>query len=218
MTTKLLGRASRLCLFICLLGASLVALPAVTPAGAQAIVPCPNGVNGWFNSRQGAVNCTWQGNHIVVDYYSPGGAYYLQGVIDIWHPSACTPIFYNNYFVIQLVNTNSGEGCGVATYPYTYAPAGVAVPWGTHTWVYSGPSYYYKYFHTSGYAVNPFRRYILSTYCQGSTANQEGFVGTRPNGTNGSPYTVMPTVISAGAPCIGNGGDTFVMIDIILGA
>lgn len=105
----------------------LLALPGVAGASPS---PCPGigGNNGWFdaygNGKHYALNCSIDGNHIVIDAWDGGN--YSQGVVDMWHRTDLAPIFgydgsgyfriyfagYPNKVAWQTVNWTSNQGNG----------------------------------------------------------------------------------------------------------
>ena len=116
--------------------ATLTALTALTalnttppPAAAQTngqITPCPGSPynNGWFDTwhleHRGAINCSQQNNHIVLDAYNSQGQR-TQAVTGTWYGAQCdTPTFVQPPpglpFRINLRNNSYGQvwapGCG----------------------------------------------------------------------------------------------------------
>lgn len=173
--------------------------PSPPVAGAQtggAIVPCPGSPygGGWFDNNNGvgthgAVNCSQQDNHIVVDAYNSRGVR-TQAVIDTWFGGACDRVtFVNGYgtvpFKIALRNDSYGysqsSGCGIHGVPITQNS------WGTWTQSWST---------TLTNTVD--QCHVLQTRVCGAL---DGFTVARAYGINGGPYTPIGFIGFSGCWC-----------------
>lgn len=198
--------------------AGTVAVNAATPGTAGAAITACSGMNngwqsvtnGWFDTINGAVNCTYDGNHVVVDLYGPGGApnnAYFQGVIDMWYPPQCFPVFEgssSNWFRIKLFDIYGGPCVEAETHGWST----VGLPSGYHTrnWFDSGVTT------TIDLTAHPY-------YCQGSGSFDpiEGWATYRDRGTNnginGSAIMqVLSRNYSEGGGCIKDRGHIEIMV------
>lgn len=136
-------------------------IPTGGSAGAVTTV-CPGSPtgNGWFdtyninNGRHGAINCTIDGNHIVLDmraYYN-GVLYEAKGAVDIWFPWYChvgagsfvNGTNYANPFTIYFAHHNGVYGCGQNMLIYQNGNQFTQGPW------FSGLGNYYNEFRAGG--------------------------------------------------------------------
>lgn len=212
---------------------------ASAPVAGAAIVPCPGGSGGWFNTINGAVNCSWENNHIVADVYGPGGSVVFQGAIDMWYDSTyCQPnafldgATWGGKFTIKVISTSASIGCaaGKASQTYTYVTPEQAPGVGhvhNNTWV-AGSASTWPSAHThrettvndmSLFGSNNYPFWVpnSATGCGGDASLvTAGWVTLRPKGTAsaGAGHATVELAaepeIGTGAMCLYQSGDTYI--------
>lgn len=181
-----------------LLGVTALDVAAPHVAGAQSILPCPGGWNGWFDSydpqtnKYSVVNCSIQGNHIVADSWV--GNSYSQGVIDIWFdPSAqvtftngscagshCWPFFINFRRAGNPLSWDMGVGGSTVPTLQKVGNSCTLTSYSERLSVVSTTDQYQLGISTQNCTVNP-------TFYEYPTG---AFATHRPYGTNGGHRTV----------------------------
>lgn len=181
--------------------ATLLVASSVSPptAGAQSVLPCPGGSNGWFwVSDDSMVNCSIQGNHIVMDLHYAGGV--SVGAYEAWHPWNCYPQFdySGSRLWLRFRSLTVVEGCNFNVHHRFYAGMGT-------------------YFEGDGFEGGPTTYYREMWFGKSTAANcvkpveAPGLFIFRPRGIYGNGPAVKMNWGSMGAraqggPCLNENG------------
>lgn len=90
---------------------------------------------GWRETDDGVVHCTQAGNQVVCDRLGPNGAWYAQGVVNLYHPAYCPPVDFIGGWqggprAVLVMGGTGPVGCGLGLYPSTTQAFAAEQPWG----------------------------------------------------------------------------------------